>query len=66
MKLLVAKKIQRFSFQSATPVLHWLKLKRLKRFVIDVQLKNHALPGHLKVVKMLVFGEAYLKMSDVL
>jgi hypothetical protein len=31
--------------------------------VKDVQLKSHALLGHLKAVKMLEFGAVYLKMS---
>jgi hypothetical protein len=31
--------------------------------VKDAQLKSHALLGHLKVVRMLVFGVVYLKMS---
>jgi hypothetical protein len=34
-----------------------------KKYVIDVQLKSHALLGHLRVVKMLVFGAVFLRMS---
>jgi hypothetical protein len=63
MKLLVAKRIQRFSFQSAIPGLHLLKSKMRKKYVIDVQLKSHALLGPLRVVKMLVFGVVFLRMS---
>jgi hypothetical protein len=66
MKRPVAKRIQRFSSQSATPDQLLLKLKRQKKSVNVVQLKSLVLLGHLKADRMLEFGAAYLRMSVAL